>query len=92
MCQGQGVIEKRRPHRGEKEGLCQKWTNVDMGRGCFSYSGRPQTVPLLANLSDSLLPSHMAQKWAEITPFYRIMNLVLHSNFDIYMFYLLIFC
>ena len=26
------------------EGVMSKWTNVDMGRGYLSYSGRPQTV------------------------------------------------
>jgi len=30
---GQLVIHKRRPYRGGRGGLCQKWTNVDIGEG-----------------------------------------------------------
>ena len=42
----------------------------------------------LDNHCDTLLPNNMAQKRAKATPIYGIMNLVLHSNSDIYMFYL----
>ena len=45
----------------------------------------------LDNYCDTLLPNNMAQKRAKATPIYSIMNLVLHSNSDIYMFYLLIY-
>ena len=30
----------------------------------------------------------MARKWAKVNPFYDIMNLVLHSNYDIYMLFI----
>ena len=58
--------------------LRQKWTNVDMGRG----GGIPATMDHYTNLCESLLLGNMAQKWATVTLFYGIMNLVLHSNFD----------
>jgi len=44
--------------------------NLDMGKGYFSYSGRPQTVPFLCDNLQSL------------NPIDGILNLVLHSNFD----------
>ena len=66
-----------------------------LGMGYLSYSGRPQTVPFLCYSLQLLhtvrLFQEMAQKWAKVTPFYDIVNLVLYSNFDIYMFYLLIY-
>jgi len=55
-------------------------SNVDTGKGFFKG-----TVDV-----HKLLLGNMAQKWAKVTPFYAIVNRLLHSNFHIYMFYFLL--
>ena len=71
-------------------GIMSKVDKCGLGGGS-SYSRRPQTVPFVCD-SLQLLDTHTAiQKWAKVTPFYVIVNLIPHSNFKVYMFYLLIY-
>jgi len=78
-------------HTEGKRG-CQKSTNVDMGEGVFKLQWTSTNCTInYTNPCDNFLLGKMAQKWAKVTPFHGMINLVLHNNFDIYMFYLLIY-
>jgi len=61
-----------------------------MGRGYLSYSRHPQTVPLYHHLWQFAAQQH-GWEMDQFHSIYGIMNLVLHSNFDSYMFCLLIY-
>lgn len=75
-----------------------KVDNCGHGMEYLSYSrvsGRPQTVPFLSD-SLQLLDNAIARNGSEMGKshpilWYRVMNLVLHSNFDFCIFYILIY-
>jgi len=61
-----------------------------MGRGYLSYSRHPQTVPLYHHLWQFAAQQH-GWEMDQFHSIYGIVNLVLHSNFDSYMFCLLVY-
>jgi len=67
-------------------------SKVDVGSGYLSYIGRPQTLPFWITIATFCCPATWLRNGPKSPPFYCTTNLVLHSNFDIYMFYLLIHC
>jgi len=59
------------------------------GEGYSSCSGRPQTVPFLrdsSQLLDVVIPIDGSKNGQKSPPFYGIMHLVLHINFDTFLF------
>ena len=81
-------------HTQRDWGLCQKWTNVDLGEGVATADVHKlyhSFVTVYSCLTLTLPFQETAQKWAKVTPFYVIVNLIPHSNFKVYMFYLLIY-
>ena len=66
-------------------------SKVDVGSGYLSYIGRPQTLPFWITIATFCCPATWLRNGPKSPPFYCTTNLVLHSNFDIYMFYLLIY-
>jgi len=65
-------------------------SKVDVGSGYLNYIGRPQTLPFWITIATFCCPATWLRNGPKSPPFYGTTNLVLHSNFDIYMFYLLI--
>ena len=86
----------------EGEGLCHvksgqlwTWDGVFKLQQSEWTTGRPQTVPFLCD-SLQLLDNAIARNGSEMGKshpilWYRVMNLVLHSNFDFCIFYILIY-